>query len=175
METQLDIKEKWLDAYQKLIDAYVGNHQALVSEHMRAIFEYSKIAIHCSFFLNGGAAIAILYNSNSAQISQNVGALLGYCAMGAMLSALCAGISYLGQRIYFLNDIRYSSNLIHAMFNKKFQAIENYNADVRVTYKQPWPAHILSAIACGTFLLSLIFFYCALSKAFPSFKVIPFI
>lgn len=174
METPLDIKEKWLNTYQNLIDAYVATHHSLVSEHMRAIFEYSRIAINCSFLLNGGAAVAILYNSSSEQISHNIGMLLGYCAIGAILSALCAGISYIGQRVYFQHDSRYYINLIHAMFNKKLKAIENMDANVDVPYTQPWIAHILSFIACITFLLSLASFYRALSGAFPNFKAIPF-
>lgn len=174
MELPSDIKEKWLNTYQALIDAYATNHRSLVSEHMRAIFEYSKIAINCSFLLNGGAAVAILYNSSSEQISHKVGFLLGYCAIGAILSALCAGVSYLGQRVYFQHDNRYYINLIHAMFNKKFNAIENKDVKIDVPYKHPWKGHVLSFIACVAFLLSLISFYCALSGAFPEFKAIPF-
>lgn len=175
METPLEIKEKWLETYQKLIDAYVEGHKTLVSEHMRAIFEYSKIAINCSFFLNGGSAVAILYNSNAAAISQKLGILLGYCAFGAMLSALCAGTSYLTQRLYFYYDASKSLEIIQVMFNKKFNLIQNEDQSFELKIKTPKWVHGLSLLSCVLFLSSLASFYYALSQAFPSFKLIPFI
>lgn len=163
-----DIKGYCIETYQKILDSYVSQRENIVSEHMRAILEFSKIAINCSFLLNGGAAVAILYNSKADVISQNLGILLWLCAVGAILSALCAGVSYVAQRFYFHYDVEKNSEIIFMMIKKTFNTICDINEQFELKVKTPKWVDWISYLSCALFLASLGSFCCALYKILPS-------
>lgn len=158
------MQQQWLDTYQKLIDSRIDIAKAVFSESFRATFEYSKIAINGAFLLNGGAAVAILYNAEHLQDKWKQ--LIVYCAAGAILSMLCAASSYFAQRLYCDCDQRNARLQIDYMFSHKFKIISQTVPDIKkIKPQKAYLAHFMSFISYLIFTLSLTSFCFALHGA----------
>lgn len=159
-DERFDYKTALFDLSREHGTALLGAAQQENLSQFKAVIEYSKIAINGAFLLNGMAGVAILYNIKLLDVRGYTA--LKYCALGAVCAVLCAGLSYVAQRVYARvsldnNDLRltYFFGVMSGFICK---------ADVNKTppeLKKPILGHVISVIACIFWGVSVLLFLIA--------------
>lgn len=165
------LKEKWFEMYKERTIVYHEAAQQQSISQFNSIIEYSKIAINGVFLLNGMAGIAVLYNI--ARLGDIAIVLLQYFSWGAALAVLCAGLSYITQRCYSFISNNYSGKFLDYYL---LAVLDVFNErKPKAAPEQPNFAlgHILSVLACATWVASLSFFFYAGHCAFSVLKNMP--
>lgn len=165
----IDHKKAWLDLCKENLHIFIESaHQESIA-HFKAILDYSKIAINGAFLLNGMAGVAILYNIKSIGLKGY--RPLFFCSVGAVLAILCAGVSYIAQKSYAKTAMDNNKLIEIFLFNfvsgiiikdeskRSLPELMEYTAGNRWSY-----------LACGVWILSVVFFIIASYLAFSTLQ-----
>lgn len=113
-QKKFDYKEEWVDWNKKRGLALMDISKEISISHFNALIGYLKTAINGAFFLNGTAAVAILYNIR--QLPKEIHVSLCLCAIGAILAVICFGLAYISQYIYYKNDVKNNNLQVRYFF-----------------------------------------------------------
>jgi len=133
-----EYRKEWIENQKRLIETMENNTHSLSCEMHRSTIEYSKIAINGAFLLNGAAGIAILYNFNKIN---NPESLIILCAFGAICAILCAGVSYIAQRVYHRHLDNKSKICIEYNYKCLFDIVTGKNISPHPQINEPRLGH----------------------------------
>lgn len=132
----------------------VDTVNAASAKHSDATISLGLAAMRGAFLLNGSAAVAVLAKQDA--ITPMGAIILKWGSLGAALAVLCAGLSYLSQRLY-------SAHLAKVVVVQMKATAKGCVEEVGPT-KFLMMGHALCAAACLSFAASLGGAFCALYK-----------
>ncbi|MDL2272683.1 hypothetical protein LJC23_06610 [Desulfovibrio sp. OttesenSCG-928-I05] len=160
-EAQTNVQDKtkeYLEAKRLHLDNYklhLESFDKTASMHLAAVTVFAAAAIRGVFFLNGAAAIAALTANIQPETKLYI---VKNGSWGAICAVICAGVSYLAQRVYMAEDLHDSAE----RWSKAF----HYPAPQRAWHEKGCLGNSLS-------VLSIIFFCLSLGKFIHSLACLP--
>lgn len=171
-DNSFNYKKSWIDLHKGRGLALLETSKESSIAHFNAIVGYSKIAINGALLLNGTAGIAILYNVK--QLPKEIHTSLCLCAIGAVFAVLCAGLSYITQRVYAKIELDNIQSQIQYFFAAVLDIMKSDKINTTPPkLKKSSFGHILSAFACLTWIASVSSFSYAVYIVFPMLSNLP--
>ena len=99
----------------------------------KAALEFARLAMNGCLLINGGAAVALMYNAKT--LPSFCFDMLGWCGTGALLAALAPGVAYLAQIVY----TRFAAKLLAEHLLYSGTALARFIADLPAN-STPLPA-----------------------------------
>lgn len=152
-----------IDLNKEFLIAQMELYSAQSKELLHSAVAYSQQAIRGMFLLNGACATAIVATGDVWKYKE----MLYSLAIGALLSIITSGLSYMAQTLYNSYYYKKASDAIFCYFslNLKITKAEFVdNTDLSDTTKSScWPGFTVALLAFLSWILSAYYFFKALN------------
>jgi hypothetical protein len=130
--------------------AYLDRFDRVMDSHLKAITSFALSAIRGTFLLNGAASVTALSIGEFSDTA--VVHIVTVGAWGAVCAVICAGLSYMAQRIYMDADLYLCNESFAKTLGRPISAPRKLQG-----YRM---ANFISGLACLAFFASVsIFIY----------------